>query len=49
MKDFINNMKMFKKLMSAFMLMAVVAGVIGIIGVRGSRRWTMPTPCSTRK
>lgn len=35
MKDFINNMKMFKKLMSAFMLIAVVAGVIGIIGVRG--------------
>ncbi|MCX5864810.1 MAG: methyl-accepting chemotaxis protein [Deltaproteobacteria bacterium] len=35
MKDFINDMKMFKKLLSAFLLVACIAAVIGFIGVRG--------------
>ncbi|MFA6900936.1 MAG: methyl-accepting chemotaxis protein [Desulfurivibrionaceae bacterium] len=35
MKDFINDMKMFKKLLLAFLLVACIAAVIGFIGVRG--------------
>ncbi len=35
MKDFINDMKMFKKLLLAFLLVAAISAVIGFIGVRG--------------
>ncbi|MFZ5774743.1 MAG: methyl-accepting chemotaxis protein [Thermodesulfobacteriota bacterium] len=35
MKDLFNNMMMFKKLLLAFMLVALIAAVIGFIGVRG--------------
>ncbi|MFA6900909.1 MAG: methyl-accepting chemotaxis protein [Desulfurivibrionaceae bacterium] len=40
MKDFINNMKMFKKLLSAFMLVALICAVVGGVGYYGIKELT---------
>ncbi len=40
MKDFINNMKMFKKLLSAFLLVALVCAIVGGVGYLGIKHLT---------
>ena len=40
MKDFINDMKMFKKLLSAFMLVALICAIVGGVGYMGIKHLT---------